>query len=199
MNQDRGKRAAFRVRHGTLSLMVELPRIPCSGKENSLLGRVGNFVCKAQKTKGKFDPKIVPEGRFRGNSLLEHAAFRSKRIGELATSCHGRPCACHLDRKGRVLTDRDGRDKPGHDKVERLPDSTKTQHALNSLQAGNSTRNEPRPVRARPRRHRRFCLHEVAAQRVGPRRYRRPSGGFPTSPPRSQSSTNGKGPGKRST
>jgi hypothetical protein len=46
---------------------------------------------------------------------LEHAAIGSKQIGEPAVSCHGRPCACHLDRKGRSFTDRDGRHEGGHD------------------------------------------------------------------------------------
>jgi hypothetical protein len=38
--------------------------------ENSLLGRVGNLACKARKTQGNFDTKIVLDGAFCENSLL---------------------------------------------------------------------------------------------------------------------------------
>jgi hypothetical protein len=82
-----------------------------------------------RSTLRRFALKRRVRGQLQGRRL-EHAAFRSKRIRELATLCHGRPCACHHDRKGRGLPNRDGRDKPGHDKMECPPDSAKTQHAL---------------------------------------------------------------------
>jgi hypothetical protein len=56
--------------------------------KNSLLGRAGNLACKARKTKGKFDTKIVPNGRFRENSLQN-----SLQAGNLSGS--SAPAYCH--------------------------------------------------------------------------------------------------------
>jgi hypothetical protein len=55
--------------------------------QNSLLGRVGNLACKAQRKQGKFDPKIAPEGDFRENSLL-NSLHAGNLAGVLVATLH---------------------------------------------------------------------------------------------------------------
>src|SRR6516164_9633708 len=59
------------------------------------------------------NPRLHPENR---TSEIDTPPYPSHRItmrsgqaGTKAVSCHGRPCACNLGRKGCGPTDRDGR------------------------------------------------------------------------------------------